>query len=95
MTTARPGEEHNPRLINQAVKRMVWALAKLEPEWDDETASVFVAMAWRADDRTGEGFLLEDEIARDANLIWRLVPSLRTSSRTRQRELLRDFLHDH
>ena len=94
MTTARPGGEHNPRLINQAVKRMVWALSEVGDDWDDGTAAVLVAMAWRADHKTGEAVLTDDEIVRDATLVSPLVPSLRASSRTGQREILRDFLYE-
>ena len=36
---------------------------------------------------------VDDEIDRDASLISPLVPSLRTRSRTKQREMLREFLY--
>ena len=41
-----------------------------------------------------EAVLTDDEIVRDASLVSPLVPSLRASSRTRQREILRDFLYE-
>ena len=76
MTASRSGRGQNPKLIAQTVKRMVWALSQgKENECDDEQTAVLVAIAWRADHKTGQASLTDDEVARDFLLISPLIPS--------------------
>ena len=82
--------------MNPTVKRLLYALAEADTHVlpDLETAT-FMAIAWRADHKTGEATLTDDEITRDVNVLMPAVHKLRAASRKQRRRMLHSFLLDH
>jgi len=95
-----PRAPDNPTFqeLNQTVKRMVWALSLYDPKLGLGHLHIAVALVLARLANHDDGWtppLSDEEITEQANQILPLVPTLVSTSRSRQRRLLLSFLKEH